>query len=86
MLKSIGGGAASSFLLNNLGARMLNGDFAPGFFVEHFVKDMRIAAEEAQRLHADLPGLELAKSLYESLLAEGHGRDGTQAIFKHYDR
>lgn len=86
VLKSIGGGAASSFLLNNLGARILNADFAPGFFVEHFVKDMRIAAEEAQRLHADLPGLELAKSLYESLLAEGHGRDGTQAIFKHYDR
>lgn len=86
VLKSIGGGAASSFLLNNLGARILNADFAPGFFVEHFVKDMRIAAEEAQRLHADLPGLELAKSLYESLLAEGHGRDGTQALFKHYDR
>jgi 3-hydroxyisobutyrate dehydrogenase len=86
VLKSIGGGAASSFLLNNLGARILKGDFAPGFFVEHFVKDMRIAAEEAQRLHADLPGLELAKNLYESLLAEGHGRDGTQALFKHYDR
>ncbi|MGE5171568.1 MAG: NAD(P)-dependent oxidoreductase [Rudaea sp.] len=86
VLKSIGGGAASSFLLNNLGARILKGDFAPGFFVEHFVKDMRIAAEEAERLHADLPGLRLAKSLYEALLDEGRGRDGTQALYKHYDR
>lgn len=86
VLKSIGGGAASSFLLNNLGARILKGDFAPGFFIEHFVKDLRIAAEEGRRLSSDLPGLELAKSLYEALLAEGHGREGTQALFKHYDR
>ncbi len=85
VLASIGGGAASSFLLNNLGARILKNDFAPGFFVEHFVKDLRIAAEEAQRLHADLPGLDLAKTIYEALLANGHGREGTQALFKHYD-
>ena len=85
-LKSIGGGAASSFLLNNIGGRILKGDFAPGFFIEHFVKDMRIAAEEAERLHADLPGLRLAKSLYEELVAQGHGREGTQALFKRYDR
>ena len=86
VLKSIGGGAASSFLLNNIGGRILKGDFAPGFFIEHFVKDMRIAAEEAERLHADLPGLRLAKGLYEELVALGHGRDGTQALFRHYDR
>jgi 3-hydroxyisobutyrate dehydrogenase len=85
VLSSIGGGAASSFLLNNLGARMLKRDFAPGFFVEHFVKDLRIAAEEASRLHSDLPGLRLAKRLYEKLLAEGHGRDGTQVLFSRYD-
>jgi 3-hydroxyisobutyrate dehydrogenase len=86
VLKSIGGGAASSFLLNHLGPRMLKGDFAAAFFVEHFVKDLQIATEEAQRLHADLPGLDLAKTLYESLLAEGGGREGTQALFKRYDR
>jgi 3-hydroxyisobutyrate dehydrogenase len=86
VLKSIGGGAASSFLLNNMGARILKGDFAPGFFIEHFIKDMNIAAAEAERLRVDLPALRLAKSLYEELAAEGHGRDGTQALFKHYDR
>jgi 3-hydroxyisobutyrate dehydrogenase len=86
VLKSIGGGAASSFLLNHMGGRILKGDFAPGFFVEHFVKDMRIAADEAERLHADLPGLRLAKGLYEELAAQGHGREGTQALFRRYDK
>lgn len=85
VLKSIGGGAASSFLLTNMGARILKGDFAPGFFVEHFVKDMTIAAAEAERLHADLPALRLAKSMYEALAAQGHGRAGTQALFKRYE-
>ncbi|HEX8012801.1 MAG TPA: NAD(P)-dependent oxidoreductase [Casimicrobiaceae bacterium] len=86
VLKSIGGGAASSFLLNNMGARILKGDFAPGFFIEHFIKDMNIAAAEAERLGADLPALRLAKGMYEELAAQGHGRDGTQALFKRYER
>jgi 3-hydroxyisobutyrate dehydrogenase len=86
VLKSIGGGAASSFLLNNMGGRILKGDFAPGFFIEHFIKDMNIAAAEAEALHVDLPSLRLAKGMYEELAAQGHGRDGTQALFKHYDR
>jgi 3-hydroxyisobutyrate dehydrogenase len=86
VLQSIGGGAASSFLLNNLGPRILKGDFAPGFFVEHFVKDMGIAAVEAARMGVDLPGLRLAKGLYEALAARGHQRDGTQVLFKHYER
>jgi 3-hydroxyisobutyrate dehydrogenase len=86
VLQSIGGGAASSFLLNNLGPRILKGDFAPGFFVEHFVKDMGIAAVEAARMGVDLPGLRLAKGLYEALAAQGHQRDGTQVLFKHYER
>lgn len=86
VLKSIGGGAASSFLLNNMGARILKGDFAPGFFIEHFIKDMTIAAAEAERLHLDLPALRLAKGMYEGLAAQGRGRDGTQALFKHYER
>ncbi|HUH94570.1 MAG TPA: NAD(P)-dependent oxidoreductase [Casimicrobiaceae bacterium] len=85
VLKSIGGGAASSFLLTNMGARILKRDFAPGFFIEHFVKDMTIAAAEAERLNADLPALRLAKSIYEDLVAQGHGRAGTQALFKRYE-
>jgi 3-hydroxyisobutyrate dehydrogenase len=86
VLKSIGGGAASSFLLNNMGGRILKADFAPGFFIEHFIKDMDIAAAEAEHLQVDLPGLRLAKAMYEELAAHGHGRDGTQALFRRYDR
>jgi 3-hydroxyisobutyrate dehydrogenase len=84
VLSSISGGAAGSFLLANSGPRMLKGDFAPGFFTEHFIKDMAIALSEAQRMQLDLPGLALAKKLYDQLAADGHGRDGTQVLFKHY--
>jgi len=84
VLSSIGGGAAGGFLLNNLGPRIANDDFAPGFFVEHFVKDMRIATEEALDIGCELPGLELAFRLYQRLADEGHSRDGTQALFKLY--
>lgn len=84
VLASISGGAAGSFLLTHMAPRMLAGDFAPGFFTEHFVKDMGIALAEAQRMKLDLPGLALAKRLYDLLAARGHGRDGTQVLFKHY--
>jgi 3-hydroxyisobutyrate dehydrogenase len=84
VLSSIGGGAAGGFLLNNLGPRIASDDFAPGFFVEHFVKDMRIATEEALDIGCELPGLELAFRLYQRLADEGHSRDGTQALFKLY--
>lgn len=86
VLKSIGGGAASGFQLNMLGARIIKGDFAPGFFMEHFIKDMSIALAEAERMRLDLPGLALAKRLYEQLNAQGYGRSGIQALFKYYDR
>ena len=86
VLKSIGGGAASGFQLNVLGARIIKGDFAPGFFMEHFIKDMSIALAEAERMHLDLPGLALAKKLYEHLKAQGYGRSGIQALFKYYDK
>lgn len=86
VLKSIGTGAASSFLLNNLGPKMLAGDFAPGFYVHHFVKDMGIAIAEAERMKLDLPALGLAKKLYDQLVSEGYGEDGTQALFRVYDR
>jgi 3-hydroxyisobutyrate dehydrogenase len=64
----------------NLGARIIANDFAPGFFVEHFVKDLGIALGEARRMNLCLPGLALANQLYVSLLAHGHGRLGTQAL------
>lgn len=84
VLSSIRGGAAGSFLLDGMGARMLNGDYAPGFFTEHFIKDLGIALAEAQRMGVDLPGLALAKKLYDGLAARGHSRDGTQVLFEHY--
>ena len=59
---------------------MLAGDFAPGFYVDHFVKDMGIALAEARRMRLALPGLALAESLYVALQAQGHGRSGTQAL------
>lgn len=84
VLSSIGTGAASSFLLNNLGPKMLNDDYAPGFYVHHFIKDMSIAIAEAERMKLDLPALALAKRLYEKLAADGFGEEGTQAIFRVY--
>lgn len=80
MLRSVGSGAASSWLLSNLGPRIMDEDFDPGFFVEHFIKDMEIALGESQRMGIDLPGLSLVKSLYERASKLGHGRLGTQAL------
>ena len=84
VMESIGGGAASGFQLLNLGARMIVGDFAPGFYVEHFLKDLGIALEEAQNAKLDLPALDLAKKLYEGLVAEGCSKNGTQVLYKKY--
>jgi 3-hydroxyisobutyrate dehydrogenase len=84
VLKSIGTGAAASFALNNLGPRMLDGDFAPGFYVRHFIKDMGIALTEAERMGLALPGLKQAKALYDQLAAAGHEDNGTQALFRLY--
>lgn len=85
VLKSIGGGAASGFQLTVMGQKIINGDFAPGFYIEHFIKDLGIALAEAGRMQLDLPALALARSLYEELAQQGHGRLGTQALFKHYE-
>jgi len=85
VLKSIGTGAAQSFLLNGLGPKMIAGDFAPGFFVHHFIKDMSIALREADAMGADLPGLRTARGLYEKVAGEGGSEDGTQALIKAYD-
>ena len=80
VLQSVGSGAAGSWSLNNLGPRIMNNNFDPGFFVEHFIKDMGIALSEAKRMGLCLPGLALANQLYISLQAQGHGRDGTHAL------
>jgi 3-hydroxyisobutyrate dehydrogenase len=80
VLQSIGGGAAASFSLTAYAPRMLAGDYAPGFIVEHFIKDLGIALAEARRMALALPGLALAEQLYVALSAQGHGRKGTHAL------
>jgi 3-hydroxyisobutyrate dehydrogenase len=80
MLNSISGGAAACWSLENLAPRVLRRDFEPGFFVDHFIKDMGIALEEAGRMGISLPGLALVNQLYHSVSALGFGKKGTQAL------
>jgi 3-hydroxyisobutyrate dehydrogenase len=80
VLESVGSGAAGSWSLSNLGPRIMDGNFDPGFFVEHFIKDMGIALAEAKKMGLALPGLALAHQLYLAVQAQGHGRDGTHAL------
>src|SRR5205085_5507032 len=80
VLRSVASGAAGSWSLSNLGPRIIAGNFDPGFFVEHFLKDMGIALAEARRLRLSLPGLALAEQLYRAVEAQGYGRDGTHAL------
>ena len=80
VLQSVGGGAAASWGLSNLWPRMIDGDFEPGFFVEHFIKDMGIALDEAKRMNLELPGLSMAFELYTKTAELGYGRKGTQAL------
>ena len=80
MLSSVGKGAAASWMLTNLAPRMIKRDFRPGFYVEHFIKDMGIALEEARKMNLSLPGLSLVQQLYIATKAQGHGRKGTQAL------
>ena len=80
VMESVSGGAAGSWSLSNYGPRMLRGDFEAGFFVDHFVKDMGIALNEARAMQIPTPGLALAHELYVSLQALGLGHQGTQAL------
>ena len=80
--QSISGGAAGSWALTTLAPRALSGDFAPGFYVKHIIKDMGIALESAAEMHLDLPGLANAKQLYDQVAARGWEDNGTQALFK----
>jgi 3-hydroxyisobutyrate dehydrogenase len=80
VLESVSSGAAGSWSLSNLGPRMIAGNFDPGFFVEHFLKDMAIALAEARRMKLSLPGLALAEQLYRAVQAQGYSRKGTHAL------
>lgn len=80
VLESVASGAAGSWSLSNYGPRMMANNFDPGFFVEHFLKDMAIALEEARRMHLSLPGLALAEQLYQAVAAQGHARKGTHSL------
>ncbi|MGF7016077.1 3-hydroxyisobutyrate dehydrogenase [Ornithinibacillus bavariensis] len=82
VLDSITTGAAGSFSLSKLAPRMIEGDFAPGFYVKHFIKDMTIAIESAKELGLSTPGLELSLKLYQELAEKGEADSGTQALIK----
>ena len=84
VLKSISSGAAGSWSLSNLAPRIIQGDLEPGFYIKHFIKDMKIALDEAEKMNLKLPGLELAKNLYVTLAENGYENKGTQALFKYY--
>ena len=86
VLQSISTGAAASFSLSSYAPRILAGDYSPGFFIKHFIKDMKIALEEAEKLGLDLPGLALAKKLYSELAEMGEEDSGTQALYKYWER
>lgn len=80
MLDSIRGGAAACWTLDHLAPRILQRNFDPGFYVEHFVKDMGLALEESKRMGLVLPGLTLVHQLYQTVQTLGHGRSGTHAL------
>lgn len=84
-LSAISAGAAGSFSMNAYVPRIISGDMAPGFYVKHFIKDLRIALDEAAALGLDLPGLELATRLYERLAEKGGAELGTQALWTLYE-
>lgn len=86
VLQSVGGGAAASWQLNNLGPKMIDGNFEPGFYAEHFVKDMSIALAEARRMNLAMPGLGLVAQLFNAVQAQGLGRKGTHSLYLAMER
>lgn len=80
VINTVGAGAAGSWSINNLGPRIVNRNFDPGFYVEHFIKDMGLALQESARMGISLPGLALANQLYLAVQAQGHGRLGTHSL------
>jgi 3-hydroxyisobutyrate dehydrogenase len=86
VLQSISSGAAGSWSLSNLAPRMIDGNFEPGFYIKHFIKDMNIALEEAEAMGMMTPGLALAKKMYAQLAEKGEGNSGTQALYKFWNK
>ncbi|MBC1458151.1 NAD(P)-dependent oxidoreductase [Listeria newyorkensis] len=86
VLASISGGAAGSWSLSNLIPRVLKDDYSPGFFIKHFIKDMRIALDEAKQMGLELPGLAMAEQMYQQLAESGLADNGTQALIKYYEK
>ena len=85
MLEAIGGGAAGSWQIANMAPRVLAGDFAPGFFIKHFIKDMKIIQDESAQRGVELPMLDTVCSLYEELVRRGLENEGTQALIRYYE-
>lgn len=84
VLQNISTGSAGSWSMTNLAPRMLNGNFEPGFFIKHFVKDMNIALEESEKMGVVFPGLSKVKAMYDELIARGEENSGTQALYKYW--
>jgi 3-hydroxyisobutyrate dehydrogenase len=82
VIQTVGSGSASSWQFNNMGPRMLKGDFEPGFYIKHFVKDMALALDEAKKMKLALPSLALIHQFYQLAIAQGHEDLGTQALYK----
>ncbi|MHA3065093.1 NAD(P)-dependent oxidoreductase [Lacticaseibacillus saniviri] len=83
-LKTLEGGGANNWSMANYAPRILAGDYTPGFFAKHFLKDLRIALDEADKMHLDLPATKLTKELYEKMVDAGHGDMGTQGLITMY--
>lgn len=82
VVKTVNGGAAQNWSLGNYAPRIIAEDYSPGFFVKHFVKDLKIALDEAEKMNLDLPSTKQAYQLYKQLEEKGHGDEGTQALVK----
>lgn len=82
VVKTVSGGAAQNWSLSNYAPRIIADDYSPGFFVKHFLKDLKIALDEAEKMDLDLPATKQAYALYEKLEQNGHGDEGTQALIK----
>lgn len=85
VLRSISTGAAGSWSLSNYAPRMIKGDFAPGFAIKHYIKDMKIALESAQEMNLSTPGLSLALEMYEALAKRGWEESGIHALIKYFE-
>lgn len=85
VLASISTGAAGSWSLSHLAPRMAQKDYDPGFYIKHMVKDLGIALQEAKQMNLTLPGLEMANEMYQKLVAQGYGDNGTQALIRLYE-